>query len=86
MPKGQSMIGVWKETHKRIKRIAQANGRTLGGQVDVWSRMDCRHPVNARKYMTAEVSYPGDLGHSTTVTGFVCGICGQLVINEKMEG
>ena len=79
-------IAISHEAKKRLDKIAAANRRTLGGQVEYWIDEEelpedaCDHPLTQREPATFDVSYPGEPGQAKHVKGFYCPVCRKLVI------
>ena len=72
-------IPVSPDVYEKVKRIAQDNGRTLGGQVMMWVG-ECSHPTKQRRLVGRTiVGYPpSDL--IAPVKIWQCGECGRLLV------
>lgn len=80
------MIPVYPAVHERVKALAAGRRQSMGELVASWANDDCDHPADKRRVMIVSYQLPADLRKGTKprdAVGFVCGVCGRLVISAK---
>jgi hypothetical protein len=77
------MIPVHPSVHTDVAAIADANHRTLGGQVAHWASEECDHPAGQREVFEVVYSMPGSLGQNKPLRGYFCKACKQFVVTQS---
>ena len=77
------MIPVHTPIHKRVKEIAAANHRSLGGQVAHWVNEECDHPAHARQVLDITYVIPSEnMQVSRTARGYFCNSCKRFILTD----
>lgn len=86
------MIGVSKELHAKVAKIAQRNYRGISDQIEYWVAKTCNHPVEMREQVyvvIAPVRQPdgktrktASVGANQTRRGYFCNRCGEYVFDN----
>jgi len=81
MPKKIYMnIPVPPDVYTEVRKVADANGRTMGGQVKMWAR-ECPHPAGKRILLGHTiVLYPPAGKVTVDVKIWQCQECGRLIV------
>ncbi len=75
---GHKQILVKDVVHKKVKKIADANYRAIGAQVEFWADNDCPHPQEERDEFSAHM-----VGNDKTLRFFHCKKCGQVICTSS---
>ena len=81
------VIGVKEEVHQKVAKIAKANYRGLGDQVEYWADHSCVHPQECREGISVVVAFVDQpkkkavarVGPDQPFRGFFCSQCGKYV-------
>jgi hypothetical protein len=69
-------IMVNEKVHRKIKKIAESNERSIAGQIKFWAEQDCSHPTDKRENLVV-VAEAAEGQASRLVS--ICGQCGKVV-------